>query len=168
MCTDSGEHGLSSTSPFALSTLGFAATHFLVSEKEIRNAGLLVFEVNDESKAHGLISPKIKIVQVQSVKELGEDKFGGAEGLASEKTKRATKSEVKWLAKCETAKREGKTAPDQPDAVRKEKNKDKPDWWNFVCLNQSYRNMLKVCNKGYWFNLRGSNSLRQKPSTVVG
>ena len=57
----------------------------------------------------------MKIVQVQSVKKLAEAKFGGAEGLDIEKTKRAAKSKVKWLAKCEIAKAEGKIYPPQPD-----------------------------------------------------
>ena len=125
MCTDSGSNGLSSTSPFALCALGFASTHYLLSASEIKKE-LLVLEIDDPTLAHGLISSKMTIVHVNAVKELAEKKFGGAGGLAVEKTKRAEKSRSAWSKKCEEAKQTGASLPAFPECVRKEDQKETP------------------------------------------
>ena len=83
------------TSPFALCALSYATSHYLVNEKEIRNANICILEVEN--------GPAKKVVNVKSIKQLGEDKFGGEVGLAKVKKKRAAKSEENWLAKCEVA-----------------------------------------------------------------
>ena len=98
-----------------------------VNEKEIRNSELVVLDNAWGAK---------RVVQVHSVKKLGEAKFGGAAGLAKEKTKRAAKSEEKWLEKCEVAEAENKKLPPKPDMVKYEEQKDEPKWQNSICIFQ--------------------------------
>ena len=167
-CQDRGPRGLDSASVFALSTVSFAATHFLVSDKELKASGLMVLEVDDPTKANGLELARLSVVQVNSAKALGEDKFGGKAGLAAEKTRRAEKSEAAYEAKLKAA-TPGAKLPALPDMVRKEREKASPQHSNYVCLNQRSSQMFKVCEKYgfHYVRVRGPNSLSRPPSVVV-
>jgi len=159
MCKDSGQHGADSKSPFALCAVGYAKTHYLLSDSEI-SSNLFVWSVDDDLKCHGLISSKVKVVLQNKAKALAHVKFGGEEGLRAEKTARAKKSETKWIEKCEAAKMQGKSAPKMPSQVQKEKAKDKSDHWNFVCANQKVAKLLINAQRyGYYWNIYGTKSL---------
>ena len=148
------------TSPFALCALSYAASHYLVSEKEIKNAGIVIFDTKSAQSK--------KVVNVKSIKQLGEEKFGGAAGLAKEKSKRAAKSKANWLAKCEVATAKNKSLPLKPDMVKYEEQKDDPKWKNLVAEHQWVAVYARYSTEyGYIENLRGVNSLRQPPSIVV-
>jgi len=137
MCKDSGPRGTDSNSPFALCALGYAKTHYLISDSEIAK-NLLVWQVNDPDRCHGLVNEKIKVVNEKKVKEFAIKKFDSIDGLAQEKTARSLKSEQKWIQKCNTAKANGKAAPAMPDQIRKEREKEHPQHTNFVCINQRF------------------------------
>ena len=166
-CTDSGSKGISSASPFSLCALGFATTHYLLSDKELRKE-LLVLDIVDETKAHGLISSKMSILLANKARSLAELKYGGPEGLAAEKTKRAAKSLEGYDAKLKVAKENGTKLPSLPDCVRKEREKETPQHWNFVCANQSSGNMMRVSETyGYNFTIAGPTPFVREPSLLV-
>jgi hypothetical protein len=169
MCLDSGPNGINSKSPFALCAVGYAKTHYLLSDSDILS-NLFVWNVDDPLKCHGLISNKMKIVLQNKAKALSYEKFGGEEGLIAEKTARAEKSKLKWIEKCETAKKKGQKVPKMPDSVYKENVKDNPSLTvtNFVCVNQKYRNLILNSKRyGFYLDIYGTKSLEDiSPITV--
>ena len=155
-CKDSGERG-QSMSPFALCTLSYAKQHYLLSDSDIAK-NLLVWQVNDPDRCHGLLNEKIKVVNEKKVKDVAIEKFNSMDGLAQEKTARSLKSENKWIDKCDAAKADGKSAPPMPDQVRKEREKRKPNHTNFVCVNQRYGKLYHHSERyGYYKGMYGTN-----------
>jgi len=141
-CQESGERGLGSNSDFALCAVGFAKSHFLLSDAEIGK--LFVLAVDDATRAHGLISSKMSVVSQAQARAASFHKFGGAQGLADEKSKRADKSKSAWLTKCAAAEAAGKSKPKKPDLVKFEEQKDAPQHWNFITRNQRSADMLRA------------------------
>lgn len=144
-------------SPFALCTLSYAKQHYLLSDSDIAK-NLLVWQVNDPDRCHGLLNEKIKVVAEKKVKDLAIVKFRNMDGLAQEKTARSLKSENKWIDKCDAAKADGKAAPPMPDQVRKEREKSNPNHTNFVCVNQRYGKLYHHSERyGYYKGMYGTN-----------
>ena len=156
-CKDSGERGTDSMSPFALCTLSYAKQHYLLSDSDIAK-NLLVWQVNDPDRCHGLLNEKIKVINEKKVKDLAIEKFSSMDGLAQEKTARSLKSENKWIDKCDAAKANGKSAPPMPDQVRKEREKINPVYTNFICVNQRYGKLYHHSERyGYYKEMYGTN-----------
>lgn len=121
----------------SLCAVGYAKTHYLLSDKDIK-CGLFCLKINDATKSHGLVSPKMTIVLESEARKLAEKKFNNVEGgLAAEKTSRAEKAKEKWEERKE-ATLKGEDLPKEPDSVRKEREKDSPTWTNFVAANQAF------------------------------
>lgn len=159
MCKDSGNRGTDGKGIFALCALSYAKTHYLLSDSDI-SKNLLVLDVNDPDKSHGLLQDNIKVLSDNQAKTISIKKFGGQEGLNQEKSERAAKSEKKWLEKCNKAKAEGKPQPAMPDQVRKEKEKLNPQHTNFICVNQRYGNLVHNSSRyGYYKGVYGTNHL---------
>jgi hypothetical protein len=127
---------VNSLSPFILCDIKFANTHYLLSEKEMKQE-LLVLRVDENFATTqmrqvvlrflSLISNNnMDVVLLSEVKKLAEKKFGSLEGLAEEKTKRAAKSEANWITKCVIARVHNTKEPPMPDLVRRENNKANP------------------------------------------
>jgi hypothetical protein len=151
--------GTDSNSPFALCAVGYAKTHYLISDSEIAK-NLLIWNVSDPDKCHGLLNEKIKVVNEKEVRKIAITKFGSIDGLAQEKTARSLKSEQKWIQKCDEAKANGKSAPSMPDQVRKEKLKENPIHTNFVCVNQRSSKLIKNSERyGYYKYIYGTRHI---------
>ena len=163
-CLDANKNGQQTLYP---PSIPYANDHYMVSEKEIRKFGMAIIEINLGSKYD-------KIVSTRNVEKLGEDKFGGSNELAEEKTKRASKSEENWLARCEKVRLEaeskiitrahkssadGITLPQKPPSVRFEEQKANPKWKNKCCVAQ--KETFEPAKFGYVEQLRGVNYVRQ-------
>ena len=162
---DCDDNGLNSTSPFALCSVGFASTHSLISEKEIFDSNVMILEVDDDdvedddvnakenveniTDSNAMIldddKAKEKVVNMNEVKTIAEAKFGGPKELAEEQKKRI---------------------PPQKKSNKKSKPAEKNV--NSICLEQRDKVEHETSELfGYIRNLRGINSLRQKPSIIV-
>ena len=134
-CPGVGREGIV-VQQMSLCAVGYAKTHYLLSDKDIK-CGLFCLKINDATKSHGLISPKMTIVLESEARKLAEKKFNNIKGgLAAEKTSRAKKAKEKWEERKE-ATLKGEDLPKEPDSVRKEREKDAPTWTNFVAANQA-------------------------------
>ena len=125
-CVNSGPDGNDGASRFKMSSISLAKANFLLSDKEL--AGVHALVVNDATKAHGLISPHMKLVLVEEAKRLSYAKFGGAVELAAEKTRREMESLERWRARCAAA-------AEKPGAKRPARPKTAVSM-NFVARNQ--------------------------------
>jgi hypothetical protein len=79
-CPDVGKEGIA-VQPMSLCAVGYAKTHYLLSDKDIK-CGLFCLEINDATKSHGLISPKMTIVLESEAQKLAEKKFSNIKGGA--------------------------------------------------------------------------------------
>jgi hypothetical protein len=149
-CPDVGKEGIA-VQPMSLCAVGYAKTHYLLSDKDIK-CGLFCLEINDATKSHGLISPKMTIVLESEARKLAEKKFSNVKGgLAAEKTSRAKKAKEKWEERKKEATLKGEDLPKEPDSVRKERERDAPTWTNFVAANQAFITRSYTISSEYGF-----------------
>jgi hypothetical protein len=83
---DSGQHGAEGKNLFALCSLSYAKSRFLLSDKDMTS--VFSIEVTDKEalKKSGLISPsKLTVVSVESARKCAIAKWQSEEQLAKEK-----------------------------------------------------------------------------------
>ena len=84
-CGDGGENGRGSASPYAICSQGFANTHFLITDGQVKNGEIFSLNVEDPTLAHGLMGSKMTIMLVRDAKRLAVKKWSSMEDLEAEK-----------------------------------------------------------------------------------
>jgi hypothetical protein len=93
-----GEDGVSETNKLTMCSLSFARTRFLLPSSASTKL-LPSLQVVDESKSHGLMSPKVEVVMVEDARELGCSIWGNMAAIEVERKKREDRAQTNYASR---------------------------------------------------------------------
>ena len=98
-CRDCGEHGTEGAQRSQMCSPGYAKTHFLITETDVKKCAML--HIDDPSKAHGLMNAKMRAILVRDAQKLAIARHGSLDAVEAVKAIRHAKSMETYRAKIE-------------------------------------------------------------------
>lgn len=96
-CGDCGEHGIDGAEMSQMCSVGYAKTRYLITDTDVKKCAVLA--IDDVSKAHGLMSPKLRAVLVRDAQKLAIARHGSLDAVEAVKAFRHAKSVEGYRAK---------------------------------------------------------------------
>ena len=98
-CRDCGEHGTEGAQRSQMCSPGYAKTHFLITDTDIKKCAML--HIDDATKAHGLMNAKMRAILVRDAQKLAIARHGSLDAVEAVKAIRHAKSMETYRAKIE-------------------------------------------------------------------
>jgi hypothetical protein len=98
-CRDCGEHGTEGAQRSQMCSPGYAKTHFLITDTDIKKCAML--HIDDATKAHGLMNAKMRAILVRDAQKLAIARHGSLDAVEAVKAIRHAKSMESYRAKIE-------------------------------------------------------------------